>query len=131
MPVPEGEVASRSLVRDPRGPNDRPARVRLSAACLFDFGLCLAALAFVAQAAGEAAAAAPAIGAKKIFVLLFLMRGPIKILVPFVAMTEEGAGAGLRRRLAGRAVLSSAAALADWSGAACSRTSTSRSRSSP
>jgi multiple antibiotic resistance protein len=56
------------------------------------------------------ASAQPAIGARKIFIMLFLMLGPIKILVPFVNMTR-GADAVLRRRLATRAILFSAAAL--------------------
>lgn len=111
MAVREGRAAGRSLVRDPRRPDDRPSRERLSAAWLFAVGLCLAALPLVAQAAVEAGAVQSAIGPKKIFVLLFLMLGPIKILVPFVDMTD-GADAAFRRRLAGRAVLFSAAALA-------------------
>jgi len=53
----------------------------------------------------------PEIGARKIFVLLFLMIGPIKILAPFVAMTA-GAEPALRNRLATRGILFAAAALA-------------------
>jgi multiple antibiotic resistance protein len=98
-------------IRDTRSPADPPPRIGLAAACLFALGLCLAALPVVAQAAGEAVAAQPVIGPKKIFVLLFLMLGPIKILVPFVNMTD-GADAAFRHHLAGRAVLFSAAALA-------------------
>lgn len=52
-----------------------------------------------------------AIPAKKIFALLFLMIGPMKILGPFVTMTR-GADAHFRRQLATRAILFSAAALA-------------------
>ena len=111
MPVREGRAAGRSLIRDTRWPAEPPPRVRLPAACLFAVGLCLAALPVVVQAAGEALAVQPVIGPKKIFVLLFLMLGPIKILVPFVGMTD-GADAVFRRQLAGRAVLFSAAALA-------------------
>lgn len=48
--------------------------------------------------------------AKKIFALLFLMLGPMKILLPFVTMTR-GADAHFRRSLATRAVLFSGAAL--------------------
>jgi multiple antibiotic resistance protein len=63
------------------------------------------------MAAPDAATVQPNIGARKIFVLLFLMLGPIKILAPFVDMTE-GTDAVFRRHLAARAVLFSAAALA-------------------
>jgi multiple antibiotic resistance protein len=80
-------------------------------ACLVAVGLSVLTLPIVAQAAGEAVAMQPVIGPKKIFVLLFLMLGPIKILVPFVDMTD-GADAAFRRQLAGRSVLFSAAALA-------------------
>lgn len=52
-----------------------------------------------------------AVPAKKIFALLFLMIGPMKILGPFVMMTR-GADAHFRRQLATRAILFSAAALA-------------------
>jgi multiple antibiotic resistance protein len=54
---------------------------------------------------------APEFEARKIFFMLFLMLGPIKILVPFVAMTR-GSDRRLRRRLATRATLFSATALA-------------------
>lgn len=64
-----------------------------------------------AQTPFGADAPAPEIGARKIFFMLFLMLGPIKILVPFVAMTR-GSDPHLRRRLATRATLFSAAALA-------------------
>ena len=50
-------------------------------------------------------------GARKVFLMLFLMLGPIKILVPFVDMTR-GADLTFRRTLARRAILFSAAALA-------------------
>ena len=50
-------------------------------------------------------------GARKIFLMLFLMIGPIKILVPFVEITR-GADRAFRRTLARRAILFSAAALA-------------------
>lgn len=52
-----------------------------------------------------------AVPAKKIFALLFLMIGPLKILGPFVTMTR-GADAHFRRQLATRAILFAAAALA-------------------
>lgn len=52
-----------------------------------------------------------AVPAKKIFALLFLMIGPMKILGPFVMMTR-GADPHFRRQLATRAILFSAAALA-------------------
>ncbi len=51
-----------------------------------------------------------AVPAKKIFALLFLMLGPMKILMPFMTLTR-GADAQFRRRLATRAVLFSGAAL--------------------
>lgn len=64
-----------------------------------------------AAAAIEGVSGAPVITARKIFVLLFLMIGPIKILVPFVDLTH-GADRAFSRRLATRSVLFSAAALA-------------------
>src|SRR5262245_8835336 len=64
-----------------------------------------------AQSPLGADAPAPEFGARKIFFMLFLMLGPIKILVPFVAMTR-GSDPHLRRRLATRATLFSTAALA-------------------
>ncbi len=65
----------------------------------------------LAQAETGATATQPVIGARKIFMMLFLMLGPIKILVPFVNMTR-GSDPAFRRRLATRAVLFSTAALA-------------------
>lgn len=65
----------------------------------------------LAQAPLGADAPAPDFGARKIFFMLFLMLGPIKILVPFVTMTR-GSEPRFRRRLATRAILFSAAALA-------------------
>jgi multiple antibiotic resistance protein len=56
------------------------------------------------------AAAPPPLSPQKIFTLLFLMLGPIKILAPFAQMTR-GADATFRFRLATRAILFSAAAL--------------------
>jgi multiple antibiotic resistance protein len=64
----------------------------------------------IAQAAVDAAADQPVISTRKIFMMLFLMLGPLKILVPFVNMTK-GSDAAFRRRLATRAILLSAAAL--------------------
>jgi multiple antibiotic resistance protein len=83
--------------------------LRPRAAAAFAVGALAIALSSVAQAADPAAG--PEIGAQKIFILLFLMLGPIKIFVPFAAMTE-GADAAFRRRLATRAILFSATALA-------------------
>lgn len=77
--------------------------------CRLALAVALAALPMIAFA-DELAATQPSIGPKKIFVLLFLMLGPIKILIPFVDMTD-GADPAFRRRLAARAVLFSAAAL--------------------
>lgn len=48
--------------------------------------------------------------ARQMFALLFLMLGPIKVLAPFMTMTQ-GATPEFRRRLATRAILYSAAAL--------------------
>ena len=50
-------------------------------------------------------------GARKMFLMLFLMLGPIQILVPFVAITGN-CDPRFRRRMATRAILFSAAALA-------------------
>jgi multiple antibiotic resistance protein len=47
---------------------------------------------------------------RQMFALLFLMLGPIKVLVPFMNMTQ-GTAPEFRRRLATRAILYSAAAL--------------------
>jgi multiple antibiotic resistance protein len=64
-----------------------------------------------AQVANTGAVAALEIGPRKVFVMLFLMLGPIKILMPFVGMTKD-MDAALRSRLARRAILFSAAAIA-------------------
>ena len=53
----------------------------------------------------------PNVSPRKIFLMLFLMLGPMKILVPFVNLTRN-AEPVLQRRLASRAVLYSLAALA-------------------
>src|SRR4030095_9477933 len=53
----------------------------------------------------------PDVSARKIFIMLFLMLGPLKILVPFVNLTRN-AEPVLQRRLAMRATLFSLAALA-------------------
>lgn len=49
-------------------------------------------------------------GARKMFLMLFLMLGPIKILVPFVTITSN-CDPRFRRRMARRAIVFSAAAL--------------------
>jgi multiple antibiotic resistance protein len=72
--------------------------------------LCLLLFPLTAQAAVEGVAAQPVLGPRRIFVLLFLMLGPVKILAPFVEMTR-GTDATFRLRLATRAILFSAAAL--------------------
>ena len=64
-----------------------------------------------AQTETGSTVAQPILSARKVFLMLFLMLGPIKILVPFVNMTR-GTDAKFQRRLATRAVLFSAAALA-------------------
>ena len=53
----------------------------------------------------------PEFGARKVFFMLFLMLGPIKILVPFVDLTRSS-DPDFRRGMATRAILFSAAALA-------------------
>jgi len=73
--------------------------------------LILFALPALAQADAGATVAQPIINPRKIFLMLFLMLGPIKILMPFVNMTR-GSDAAFRRRLATRSVLFSTAALA-------------------
>ncbi len=50
-------------------------------------------------------------GARKVFFMLFLMLGPIKILVPFMTITNNW-DRNFRRRVARRAILFSAGALA-------------------
>ena len=54
--------------------------------------------------------ASAAIDPQRVFVFLFLMLGPVKILLPFAEMTRHG-DAAFRRQLADRAILFSAAAL--------------------
>lgn len=68
-------------------------------------------LAWPDVALAEGGSLQQAVPAKKIFALLFLMIGPLKILGPFVTMTR-GADATFRRKLATRAILFSGAALA-------------------
>jgi multiple antibiotic resistance protein len=53
----------------------------------------------------------PNVSARKIFIMLFMMLGPLKILVPFINLTRN-AEPVMRRRLATRATLFSLAALA-------------------
>jgi multiple antibiotic resistance protein len=65
----------------------------------------------LAQTLDESQLPAVSIEPRRIFFLLFLMLGPIKILVPFVAMTR-GADRTLRIRLATRAIIYSAISLA-------------------
>jgi multiple antibiotic resistance protein len=64
----------------------------------------------LAQSPIGAGAAEPEFGARKIFFMLFLMLGPIKILVPFVDLTR-GSDPEFRRGMATRAILFSTAAL--------------------
>ena len=78
--------------------------------------VCLAAIMFPTPTFAQGlvlaiSAPQPEFGARKIFFMLFLMLGPIKILVPFVNMSQK-ADSVFRRRLATRAILFSAAALA-------------------
>jgi multiple antibiotic resistance protein len=74
----------------------------------------LAGPAFISTALAQAAIAKtidePNVSARKIFIMLFMMLGPLKILVPFVNLTRNAEPA-IRRRLATRASLFSLAAL--------------------
>ena len=72
--------------------------------------LALMAVPALAEAATPAARGGAILSGKQVFILLFLMLGPVKILAPFVTLTR-GADPALRRRLATRAILVSAAAL--------------------
>jgi multiple antibiotic resistance protein len=85
----------------------RKSRLRTAAVALFlsalSTPLLLQAEAF-AQVADEARVSMTSFGPRRVFLLLFLMLGPIKILMPFVAMTK-GAGTVLRGRLATRAMI--------------------------
>jgi len=65
----------------------------------------------LSQNAAGFAVPQPEFDSRKIFFMLFLMLGPIKILVPFVNLTG-GSDVEFRRRLAFRSILFSAAALA-------------------
>jgi multiple antibiotic resistance protein len=65
----------------------------------------------LAQAEAATSLSQPNVSVRKIFIMLFLMLGPIKILVPFVNLTRNEDPV-LRRRLATRAMLFSLAALA-------------------
>ena len=73
-------------------------------------GAVLLALPCLAGAEEVKAIVSQGLSSQKIFTLLFLTLGPIKILVPFVRVTR-GSEPAFRRRLATRAVLFSAAAL--------------------
>ena len=64
----------------------------------------------MAQAESTVAIGSGSVEARQMFALLFLMLGPIKVLVPFMNMTQ-GAPPEFRRQLATRAILYSAAAL--------------------
>jgi multiple antibiotic resistance protein len=65
----------------------------------------------LAQSTAGAAMREVEFGARKIFFMIFLMLGPIKILMPFVALTRN-CDTRFRRRMTRRAILLSAAALA-------------------
>jgi multiple antibiotic resistance protein len=65
----------------------------------------------LAQTTVAASLNEPNVSARKIFIMLFLMLGPLKILVPFINLTRNSEPV-LRRRLATRAILFSMAALA-------------------
>src|SRR5689334_3238022 len=65
----------------------------------------------LAQTTVAASLNEPNVSARKIFIMLFLMLGPLKILVPFIDLTRNSERV-LRRRLATRAILFSMAALA-------------------
>lgn len=98
----------------------RPAMRRVACPSHMLLGLAVLVLAFTAwDMAAQAADASPPggeaeevrLGPKQMFLLLFLMLGPIKILAPFVTMSQ-GLDRADQRRLATRAVLFSAVALA-------------------
>jgi multiple antibiotic resistance protein len=81
---------------------------------ILGLGLVLLAAAMVpalAQTETATSLSEPNVSARKIFIMLFLMLGPLKILVPFVNLTRN-AEPVVRRRLATRAMLFSLAALA-------------------
>ena len=82
--------------------------LRVALALLWTLALADAAF---AQASTWTDVAAPDISPRKIFFMLFLMLGPIKILMPFAAMTE-GTSAAFRSELATRSILFSTAAIA-------------------
>jgi hypothetical protein len=89
---------------------------RITASFELMLGLAMAMVAAVmSPALGQAEAALslsqPIVSVRKIFIMLFLMLGPIRTLVPFVNLTRND-GLVLRRRLATRAMLFSLAALA-------------------
>ncbi|HXV28793.1 MAG TPA: MarC family protein, partial [Sinorhizobium sp.] len=99
-------------IGDPRDlARQRCGRNRLASLCLMAGLAVLVAMPAFAQMPSGTVAQGPEIGARKIFLMLFLMLGPIKILVPFVGMTQ-GSDPAFRRALARRAILFSAAALA-------------------
>src|SRR5262245_45514365 len=65
----------------------------------------------IAQAQGDTTLPPAKVSAWRIFVMLFLLLGPIKILLPFVTITRDLDGQ-FRQRLARRAIIYSFAALA-------------------
>ena len=97
--------------RQPKHCDDRGFASALVAIATAIFLLAVLAPPALAQVDTGTSAAQWAITPRKVFIMLFLMLGPIKILMPFVNMTR-GSDAVFRRRLATRAVLFSAAALA-------------------
>jgi multiple antibiotic resistance protein len=89
------------------------AHARCCPCLVLGLGIILPMLMSSAFARTETAASLsePNISARKIFIMLFLMLGPIKILVPFVNLTRH-ADPILQRQLATRALVFSLAALA-------------------
>jgi multiple antibiotic resistance protein len=73
--------------------------------------LLLSASVAFAQTDAASSESGPVFSARKIFIMLFLMLGPVKILAPFVDMTQ-GSDPAFQRRLATRAILLAAAVLA-------------------
>jgi len=104
-------IATCNCNGDPKALVPRRFRNRLSSLCLIAALSVLLTMPAFAQVQSGTVAEGPEFGARKIFLMLFLMLGPIKILVPFVAMTQ-GSDPAFRRTLARRAIMFSAAALA-------------------
>ncbi|MBB5576686.1 hypothetical protein GGD50_005331 [Rhizobium paranaense] len=93
-----GRICSRLLIR-----TELPRRVSYSRSIRLSLALMMAPACLPAQSFAQSPAgpAMPDVefGARKIFFMLFLMLGPIKILMPFVALTSN-CDTRFRRRMA-------------------------------